>query len=366
MLATIKQKIQPILDYCLIHPPSTQSNTDTIRLFFSVSFISLFSFIVLFVFALISVVNENIQLAYFLGVMAVMNLGNYLTLRFTHQILVTTFVASLLMVALYFYLLLKGGYQNTGLYWCFVFAPMMYFFLGHRFGLLMTVLLTISSYLIFFIPDFPGLTATYSEGAQRRFPVIFGVISFILFIQELSRHRVDEHNKLLTQKLELVARTDELSGLLNRRGGEEALKREYQRGRRSNRFSTILLADIDHFKTINDEHGHSVGDLTIQEVARCMNEMVRENDYVVRWGGEEFLIILTEGKLDSGALVAERIRQNIEALAIEYLTGKISVTVSIGLTSFQRNDNLESALKRVDDALYQAKNGGRNQIKAVI
>jgi len=118
--------------------------------------------------------------------------------------------------------------------------------------------------------------------------------------------------------------------LLNRRGAEEALKREFKRGRRSNRFASLVLVDIDHFKNINDNYGHDAGDFTIQSVAQCLLSVVRDNDYVARWGGEEFLLILTESHADCGYHVAERLRQSVADLDIGYNTKKYRSLLALG------------------------------------
>ena len=362
MLNNLIKPTRLILDAFLIHPPADEKNSETIRLFFSISFLSLLGFAVLLIFSLISFFNQADMLAIFLLTIALLNICNYLFLRFTHQIVPALFAASLLMILIYFYLFLNGGYKNTGLYWCFVFAPLFFFFLGHKFGFLICLILTVSSALIMLNPDFPYLLAEYPEATRKRFPMIFGVISALLYIQEFSRFRVDKHNKILTEKLEQVARTDELSGLLNRRGAEEALKREFKRGRRSNRFASLVLVDIDHFKNINDNYGHDAGDFTIQSVAQCLLSVVRDNDYVARWGGEEFLLILTESHADCGYHVAERLRQSVADLDIGYNTKKISITISLGVACFDRDDDIEAVLKKTDIALYQSKTNGRNQV----
>lgn len=163
----------------------------------------------------------------------------------------------------------------------------------------------------------------------------------------------------LLRELERRARYDQLTGLYNRAHTEETLKAEVGRTQRYNNPLSVMLFDIDHFKRINDTHGHDVGDSVLREVANRVRRSLRRVDLVGRWGGEEFLVILAETDRDSAMLVAENLRQTVE-------NGRYgipgAVTVSVGVAQFCAGDSSESLVRKADQALYQAKRNGRNQV----
>tara|TARA_R110000851_G_scaffold197967_1_gene349079 strand:+ start:2182 stop:4254 length:2073 start_codon:yes stop_codon:yes gene_type:complete len=161
----------------------------------------------------------------------------------------------------------------------------------------------------------------------------------------------------LTQK----AHYDQLTGLVNRRFMDELLVNEIERCRRYGSPMTVLLLDIDHFKSINDTFGHDAGDRVLETVASRLKAAVRSVDSVARWGGEEFIVMLAETNLSSAVVVGENIRKTVERG--EYALNR-PVTVSIGVSQLKKDDTVDSLLKRADVALYDAKEKGRNQVVA--
>lgn len=176
-----------------------------------------------------------------------------------------------------------------------------------------------------------------------------------------------QKNKILNdvlEKMESLAVTDSLTGLFNRRHVETVLGREWRRKDRYGHPIGCLLMDIDHFKMVNDEHGHKAGDLVLSETARIFRTSLREVDTVARWGGEEFLGILPQTNLEQGMIAAERIRKNIAEHEFGCLPGR-RVTVSIGFASSSGSMKLpEELIHAADFALYTAKRGGRNRVEA--
>lgn len=357
---TLSRKLKAAVGRCVIQPPKNRSDANTLRLYFSVSWLAITGSLVLAFFSIAAYRSENHHLAMFLLAICLINAANYVFLKMSHNVALATKFSAGLMILCFGYLLLTGGMGNTGLYWCFVFSPLLFFFLGHRQGIQVCALLTAVSFVVLFTPEFPLLLAEYPEAVKKRFPIIFGVISLLLFIQELSRYRVDRHNKMLTEKLQTVARTDDLTGLLNRRGAEEVLRREAARSLRKQYHYSLVLADIDMFKSINDQYGHDVGDETIKAISKAIQSTVRDNDYVARWGGEEFLIILIDANPNSGVEIAERIRSAVNGLSINCGAQAITTSLSLGVARFNEQEDVASVLKRADIALYQAKESGRN------
>jgi diguanylate cyclase (GGDEF)-like protein len=122
------------------------------------------------------------------------------------------------------------------------------------------------------------------------------------------------------------------------------------------------MIDIDHFKRVNDQHGHDVGDEVLCEVADRLRHVSRHSDVVARWGGEEFLAIFPETNLRQGRIVAERIRRAVGTVPFSSSAGQLYLTVSLGLANLARSDDEQSLVQRVDQALYAAKHQGRNRV----
>lgn len=168
---------------------------------------------------------------------------------------------------------------------------------------------------------------------------------------------------LLYKKMEKLATTDGLTELNNHRQFQELLSQELQRSRRYNRMVSLLLLDIDHFKSFNDTYGHPVGDLVLKEIASCICQSLRTNDIPARYGGEEFTVILPETNEQGGFTIAERIRTTIERHTVHSLNRQLKVTVSIGCASYAASEIAQKDLiDRADAALYYSKEHGRNRV----
>lgn len=166
----------------------------------------------------------------------------------------------------------------------------------------------------------------------------------------------------LFAKVERLAMTDDLTGLYNRRHFEMLAGNELARSYRYQRGLAVLYLDIDHFKAINDDHGHEAGDACLKELARLLRESVREADVIARQGGEEFVLLLPEAEPECALTVAERIRSTVEATQLSALGGT-HMTVSIGMANLDgRNVALDQLLREADGALYSAKSSGRNRV----
>lgn len=155
--------------------------------------------------------------------------------------------------------------------------------------------------------------------------------------------------------------SDELTGLRNRRFLMSRFHEEYERARRHATEIGLLMLDLDHFKSINDNYGHPFGDLVLKSVAETISKAMREYDIAARYGGEEFAVLVSETKRQDLLALADRIREQLENQDVSDADITIRVTVSIGVTSLEEDDTPETLLKRADKALYQAKHEGRNR-----
>jgi len=166
----------------------------------------------------------------------------------------------------------------------------------------------------------------------------------------------------INQRLNDAARTDGLTGIANRRSCDEVLEQHISSATRYELFFSILLLDIDHFKSINDNYGHALGDDALKSIATICQQQIRDCDFIFRYGGEEFLILLPNTDKSGSYVVAERIRKSIQDSSIDIDNQKLELTVSLGISSFP-DDGLETRelVRNADNALYKAKEGGRNQ-----
>ncbi|MDR3576500.1 MAG: diguanylate cyclase [Anaerolineaceae bacterium] len=173
--------------------------------------------------------------------------------------------------------------------------------------------------------------------------------------------------KNIQEKLQQLAITDPLTGLFNRRHFFDLASHEFKRSVRYGHPQSILILDVDHFKTINDTHGHAAGDDVLQNLAQKCGEQLRSFDVMARYGGDEFILMLPETEADKASQTAERLRQVIESRPLETDSGlQLYVTISFGIATLNASEgiSLDELIDRADTALYIAKNSGRNQIRA--
>ncbi len=194
--------------------------------------------------------------------------------------------------------------------------------------------------------------------------------------QQLERGHTDEMGRIATSlgtaiqrmkqdrdEIEQLATTDALTGLTNRRAFSDSIKLEITRARRYGFRMALLLFDIDHFKKINDRHGHGVGDLVLARMGKLIKEQIRTTDIAARWGGEEFVVALPHVGIDGAAVVAARLR--IACQELEIVTDKgerVPTSISIGVAELGREDTLHSLAERADHGMYLAKRQGRNRV----
>lgn len=159
-----------------------------------------------------------------------------------------------------------------------------------------------------------------------------------------------------------MAYTDPLTKAYNRAAFNDTLMREIKRANRSEQNLSLIFVDIDHFKLINDIHGHHCGDLALTSVANWIKDGLRATDIVFRYGGEEFVIVLIDTDLEGARTIAERVRRGIESHTLAYGMDVLNITASLGVSCLTEQDDMEQFVKRADSAMYQAKQSGRNKV----
>jgi diguanylate cyclase (GGDEF)-like protein len=223
--------------------------------------------------------------------------------------------------------------------------------------------------------DIDGIGVEISRQTQNIFPIFDIEVDKDEYIsllesarQELAKLSIEMINNFREQNREIdilkqQVSLDGMTQLYNHQYFRKVLQREVYRATRYKMPLSLILADIDNFKSINDTYGHPTGDIVIKTVADCLKSKLRESDCVARYGGEEFAIVAVETSLQNAELVAERLRSEIEALRISYEQNTIDVTMSFGVACFPADGEIamDEFIKHADHALYRAKKDGRNR-----
>ena len=178
-----------------------------------------------------------------------------------------------------------------------------------------------------------------------------------------TRHRMEQQAQEIDETRR-EARTDALSGVANRKDFDEQLHYMLTVFKRESAPFAIVLADVDHFKWINDTHGHQAGDRVVTHVGEFLKQYIRSGDYVARFGGDEFAMLFPNTDLETGAVLAEKIRLALTRSNFDVgVNGeRVAATFSMGVAAVQTGDTTETVFERADKALYQSKNAGRNQV----
>ena len=192
------------------------------------------------------------------------------------------------------------------------------------------------------------------------FEDLLQIVGFVVLLVGIKQW-LNSEAKIKTQLYEL-AHTDTLTKLVNRRHFDNVLKLEFQRYFRSGNTFCVLLMDIDHFKSVNDNQGHNFGDAVLIQFSDVTNQNIRTNDVLCRWGGDEFALLLPNTNLEQSILVSEKIRESISTTNFGIAGSKMPpITISIGCTQAKKSDTIDSLFQRVDKLLYTSKDNGRNQ-----
>ncbi|MBF0573165.1 MAG: diguanylate cyclase [Desulfamplus sp.] len=187
----------------------------------------------------------------------------------------------------------------------------------------------------------------------------------LMTMNEELENKVNERTRELREKnreLELLAITDRLTGICNRLKLDEVFEHERVRSERYGLDFSVILMDIDHFKRVNDTHGHQVGDTVLVEISHILMEYLRKVDVPGRWGGEEFLVICPETNGDNACFIAEKLRFTISSFNFSVVN---KITASFGVTAYRSGDDVKTMMARADAALYRAKENGRNRVEYI-
>lgn len=267
-----------------------------------------------------------------------------------------------LITVLFTYLAIHAVEDGSAILWLFAYPPIIFYISEARVGVA-ACSGGFAAVILLFSPLGDMLfEPPYSSSFRLTMIFALGFEMVTCYILDQSRRRSKLGLLKLAADFEYAATHDALTGLANRREALSQLDEEYQRYLRNGRLFSVVLLDIDLFKSVNDNYGHHVGDELITLVAQTLREQCRKVDTLARWGGEEYLILLPETPSEQALQTADRIRQAISEASVNTGQGLIKTTVSAGVATIRRSESIDRLLQRSDEALYQAKSEGRNRV----
>jgi len=267
---------------------------------------------------------------------------------------------SIVVVFLFSYLTYSGGIEGTGVLWAYPLVLIILLLQGFKRGIVVLGLLILIALYIFY--GNLDQAYQYNSAFKIRFISSFVALSLMALIYEHQRWKAHEASTLIHEKLRKSSLQDPLTNLLNRRASNDVMEKEHSGYLRNKKAFSIIMIDLDLFKKINDTYGHIIGDQVLVAVAKELSENTRKGDHVVRWGGEEFIIILHDTNKEKAIETAESLRSRIFSLNLAHIGIEEGFTASFGVQSIQDSKDVDDLIIQADKKLYQAKQQGRNRV----
>lgn len=310
-------------------------------------------------FGVYSLFTDNIFVGIVLLISAFLTQAAYAYAMRTGNLLYTRYMDAIISIGLYFFLLITGGINNTGALWCFPLLLILVFTLEERLGNWLGALVLIFCAAFLYLID-PLWNQIYNHDFSLRF--LGAQLAAFSLSRAIENSRVISEEKIsqIGHDFYHVALHDPLTGLLNRRAILDQMNYEYIRTKRNKNIFSIMFVDIDHFKKVNDTYGHDFGDQVIIETGKIIKNILREQDMISRWGGEEYVLFFPDSPDKVMSDVSSRILAEIRSHTHVFNTEEIHITVSIGIACYKEGDSVDDVINRADACLYKAKQQGRN------
>ncbi|MER2491368.1 GGDEF domain-containing protein [Catenovulum sediminis] len=341
---------------------SENASTEERRRIFVINLFALVGMLLTLIMGIQAWLSLDIMLATVLHSSTLVFLAAHISIRYWQNYAIPSRLVLYCLSALMLYLIYSGGVNNTGTLWIFILPAVALFLGGLTIGLINVVIFILSASFLLFFHDGLLLATSYNEDYKIRLLLSFCTVTFLSCCYEYSRKQSYKHIQMLSDKYEKLSKIDPLTGLSNRREMMEQINKEYNRAKRHHQAVSILLCDVDHFKQINDTYGHETGDIVLQQLSAHFQTLVRRQDSISRWGGEEFLFMLPETEIQAASKAAEKIRSHISRCHFNIPNFTGTVTVSIGVTQLQESRSITESIAKADKCLYQAKQGGRDKV----
>jgi diguanylate cyclase (GGDEF)-like protein len=279
---------------------------------------------------------------------------------FEHHSLARLLLATTLFVGFFF--LLVGASDPTSLMWCLTIVPVLVGAFGHRQSLTMLIALFTASTWILCGGTMPFPVPEYSDILVVRFLSSYAIIAAFAIAMDNSRFDSLSKYQDLSSRVDEITHQDVLTQLPNRHSMEGHLALKYQQYRLVNEPFSILLADLDNFKFINDRYGHDVGDEILYAIGQMLQEPLRDEDIVARWGGNEFMVLLPTANSEAAVNIAERLRTKATEIEMQAQGDRLRISLGVGVASIDKCTGVDDLMSTAENGLYQAKHMGRDMV----
>ncbi|WP_353669606.1 GGDEF domain-containing protein [Marinomonas sp. THO17] len=303
---------------------------------------------------IVALLQQKLLLGAVLIATAFLYMINHVYLRHTHNHKISGHFVIYPLYALILYLIYSGGVNGTGHVWLFCVPAVALFLHGLKKGLIELAIFT-GLLVLMFYTDGPFSSYDYPPSFRSRILFAFAVVVFLSGIYEFSMSHFNHELKVTSAKLKLMANTDMLTNLFNRRGMYQELEKCPK--------AYLLLADVDFFKRVNDEYGHDAGDYSLKAIAEIVKAELPDSALASRWGGEEFLFAVFDVTKQQAFNIAEALREAVAQHEFCYQDQRFHVTLSFGVAGMDNKISLREAISLADSRLYSAKRAGRNQTR---
>lgn len=319
----------------------------------------IFGSIFLSTFAVTSFLAERYQLGFILSFFFVIALIAAKATKKARHVQPIAIGLSSLLLLLSIYLLLGGGAEGTGAYWTYSVSIFMVLMVGPHIGSIFMALYMVANFMLLF-GDFEFIYP-YTDVESKRIVISsFSLGGLILMSEWVRVHSYGAISKASEDHRQL-ANTDPLTGLQNRLGTKSLIE-----AKETCNAAIVALLDIDHFKTVNDAHGHDAGDIVLKKLANLLKKHTKGGDITARWGGEEFLLVLYDTNLCSAERLVQKINHEFAQYRFTFNHQEQTASFSAGLATMEDSKQFESAVSIADKCLYKAKNNGRNKVVSTL
>jgi diguanylate cyclase (GGDEF)-like protein len=339
---------------------SKAASIDSIRRRYVLLFVSYITSLVMLLLGFKHLFSENYLLQAILFGCSFAFLANIAWFHASNELdracVIETILVGLFVLALVY----QGGHDNTALYWVFPFPAIIFGLLGSKVGLQINAVLMVILSVLLYQPEW--IEAQYKSAEISRFLASMTTVIVVGWINEHFRERSHNAMELLQRSKETQANTDALTHLANRRFVDEVLPQHFALQPEHFFPLAVIIADLDHFKHINDSFGHDQGDLVLQQIAMLFRQKLRTEDIACRYGGEEFLLLLPKTHQNDAIRVADKIRAGIAQRRLLAEHKDLVITCSFGVALANDESEFLPAIKLADQRLYISKSSGRNQV----
>jgi len=353
--------LKNVIEWLFLPMGRLNESAETIRMSTLLNGANFLSIVMLMIYNTYSVMFRHSDPKFDLFIMAII-LINFIQFKIFNSLTIYKLITGFAAFLYCFSTFICGDFSTIDSIWSLLYPLFIYISIGYRIGTVLIILYALAFNIMYLVSNLQISSMFFKENDIFEFTLIYCFMAILSFILEFSRERAQKNYDELIKNLDLLSKTDELTGLFNRRGILEFLKYEFRRHNRGETHFAVCICDIDHFKIINDSYGHESGDMILKDFSAFIKNKLRAGDFISRWGGEEFIILMRESSIHDCVNVIERIRSLIERKNFRIIGCIIHITVSFGISESVEAATLDEMINLADKRLYKAKEEGRNRV----